>query len=289
MSPALQLIVAFVLGAFCAWLLLRGRESAHAARLDERLQALQRDTAALAGALQTPNARGQWGEMQLRRVVELAGMLEYCDFTTQPTLDSGRRPDLVVHLPNGRALAIDAKSPADPARLRAHVTDLAARRYWRHIPGSPEFAVAFLPGEALLGAALRADPDLLDFAAAQRVLLASPATLIALLRAVALGWTEQSQAENAAEVAALGRQLHSRLGVFAAHMDKLQRSLSAAVDAYNSAAGSFESRVLVSARRFNDLRITGEELPPARLIGRAPVGAGPGRSASDGSGGVPAG
>lgn len=290
------LLLAFALGAACAWLVLRVRtqpdpaltplkesldkvdlhlrllekdRAASGARLDEQLRALHAETSALAGALRTPNARGQWGEMQLRRAVELAGMTEYCDFSAQHTLASGSRPDLVVHLPNRRSVAVDAKAPAEPRRLRDHVTQLASRQYWQQLDGSPEFVVAFVPGEAVLGAALRDDPQLLEFAAERRVLLSTPATLIALLRAVAMGWREERLAENAERISALGRELHGRLGTLAGHFEDLRRSLEKTVSSYNSAAGALESRVLVSARRFREMGVGENDIAELEPVSRA--------------------
>lgn len=280
-------------------------EGAMAQRLEGVTLASERlglETRRLAQALRNPGTRGRWGELQLQRVVELAGMREHCDFTTQATLDGdqGRqRPDLVVLLPNGRRVVVDAKCPLlaylegleaeDESRqrellrqharqLRAHVEALAAKRYWEQFDGdAPEFVVLFVPGEAFFGAALDQDPGLLEEAAQRRVLLATPTTLIALLRAVAAGWREDRIAEHAAEVQRLGRELYERLGIVATHFAEAGRQLERTVGAYNRAVASLEGRALVSARRFAELgAATGTELPemmPVTIAPREPAAA----------------
>lgn len=262
---------------------------------------LRRETRSLSTALRKPQVRGRWGEMHLRRAVELAGLVDRCDFEEQVRLaDGSLRPDVVVRLAGGRSVVVDAKVPLDAfldateaqedpvagdtvaaqeerdhhlrrhaAQLRAHVEALASRRYWRALEGSPEFVVLFVPGESFLSAALDVDPRLLDDAAAQRVVLATPTTLIALLRTVALGWSHEALAERAADVHRLGCELHDRLGVLSGHLDSLGRSLTAAVGHFNSAVGSYESRVLVAARRFSEMAVTDEELAPVRQVERA--------------------
>jgi DNA recombination protein RmuC len=239
--------------------------------------ALRSETHALVQALRSPQVRGHWGEMQLRRVVELAGMLDQCDFVTQATVsdESGtRRPDLVVRLAGGRSIVVDAKAPlsayldamaaTDSAsresrleqhakQVRAQVQALAQKRYWAQFADAPEFVVLFLPGEAFFAAALDADPSLLDFGADQRVLLATPVTLIALLRAAAMGWREARLADGAAEVSAIGRELHQRLSVMTEHFSDVGAALSKAVEAYNRTIGSLDRQVLVSARRLEAL------------------------------------
>jgi DNA recombination protein RmuC len=239
--------------------------------------ALRSETHALVQALRAPQVRGHWGEMQLRRVVELAGMLDQCDFVTQATVsdESGtRRPDLVVRLAGGRSIVVDAKAPLSAyldalaatdaatreARLeqhakqvRAQVQQLAQKRYWTQFTDAPEFVVLFLPGEAFFAAALDADPSLLDFGADQRVLLATPVTLIALLRAAAMGWREARLADGAAEVSAIGRELHQRLSVMTEHFSDVGAALGKAVEAYNRTIGSLDRQVLVSARRLEAL------------------------------------
>jgi DNA recombination protein RmuC len=238
---------------------------------------LGRETRDLVQALRAPSSRGRWGELQLQRVVEVAGMLEYCDFETQLTMatdDGVQRPDMVVRLPGGSSIVVDAKAPLEgylaamdatdePTRLaaldrharqlRAHINALSERNYWRQFAHAPEFVVLFLPGEAFHAAALERDPSLLEAGVAQRVLIASPTTLIALLRAAAYGWRQERVAESAAQVSALGRELSERLAVFTAHLTDMGVSLDQAVTRYNRAVGSFDARVLVAARRFTDL------------------------------------
>lgn len=268
---------------------------------------LRRETGALSTALRKPQVRGRWGEMTLRRAVELAGLVERCDFSEQHRLDGGAlRPDLVVRLAGGRCVAVDAKVPLDAfldaaeaeddatraerlarhaRQLRTHVDQLAAKRYWEALPGTPEFVVLFLPGEAILSAALDQDRALIDDAAARNVVLATPTTLIALLRTVAQGWLHEGLADRAREVHRLGRELHQRLGTMSGHLDKVGRSLRASVEAYNSAVGSLEGRVLVSARRLGELS-GADELPGPepvdtvpRTLALAPEGESPARRA----------
>ncbi len=253
---------------------------------------LRRETSTLSAALRKPQVRGQWGELHLRRTVELAGMVDHCDFTEQVRLDDGRlRPDLVVTLAGGRTIAVDAKAPLaafldltgsdDPAEheqalvrlgehVRKHVADLGSRRYWEALAGTPEFVVLFLPGEAILQAALQAVPDLVEQAAAKNVVLATPSTLIALLRTVAQGWQHELLNAQAHEVQRLGQELHARLGSMAGHLDRVGRSLGASVAAYNQAMGSLEGRVLVSARRFAELGVTSETLDAPRQVAAVP-------------------
>ena len=258
------------------------------ARLSEQIVALGSSATMLANALRTPAVRGRWGELQLRRVVEMAGMLQRCDFDEQPGLfsENGRlRPDLIVHLPGGKQIVVDAKAPLEQfleaqtaideasrvARLqgharqvRDHMDRLAAKAYWDQLGNSPEMVVMFLPGESLFSAALQHDLTLIEHGLQQRVLLASPLTLIALLTTVAHSWRQEALTENYREVARLGKEFYERLATFADRFDEIRKRLDGAVQAYNEAAGSFESRILVSARRLRELEVTtADELRPA--------------------------
>lgn len=250
-------------------------------------EALRRETGALSTALRRPHVRGQWGELQLRRTVELAGMVEHCDFSEQVhhrTDDGDLRPDLVVRLTGGRSVVVDAKVPLaahldalatddpdeQPAQVRAHVDQLGAKAYWRAQEQSPEFVVMFVPLESSLPAALDVDAGLLEHAARKKVFLATPTTLMALLRTVAHGWTTEQLAESTREVHELGRELYRRLGTLAGHVDKLGRSLRGSVEAYNRTVGSLESRVLVTARHFSDIGGVDEPLERPTSVEEVP-------------------
>jgi DNA recombination protein RmuC len=251
------------------------------ATLNERVAALhlgheqlQKETRNLVTALRSPQTRGRWGEMTLRNAVKAAGMAEHCDFDEQrstTTADGLLRPDMIVHLPGGGQVVIDSKVPLDAflhfteaedederkAFLRKHVDQLAKKEYWRQFERSPEFVVAFIPGESLLAAACEADPGLQDHALGKGIVLATPNTLVAALKTIALSWQQETLAENAREVRELGAELYERLRVMTGHMQSLQRSLTSSVEAYNKAVGSFESRVLVTARKFPALGVVG--------------------------------
>jgi DNA recombination protein RmuC len=261
-----------------------GRLTEQLRTVQEMGEGLRAQTASLAGALRSSNARGTWGEVQLRRIVEAAGMVHRVDFDVQAHLTGpdgvGIRPDMVVRLPDGRGVIVDAKAPlalpdetTDPhaaavdqaRRLRAHITALAQKRYWAGVATSPEFVVCFVPAESILATALSADPALIEDAMAQKVVPVTPVTLLALLRTVAMTWREQAVHENAQEVLRLGRELYQRLGTVAEHAERLGRALDRAVGDYNKFVGSFEGRLLVTARKMGDLGLDGEVAVPRIL------------------------
>ncbi|MGH3693430.1 MAG: DNA recombination protein RmuC [Pseudonocardiaceae bacterium] len=259
---------------------------------------LQSETRQLVTALRAPQVRGRWGELQLERIVELAGMVEHCDFSRQVTGtdasgddDAVVRPDLVVRLAGGKHIVLDAKVPfgayleaidaIDPDRradrlaaharhLRTHVDSLAHKSYWQHFETTPEFVVLFVPGDPFLEAALQADPALLEHAFERHIVIATPTTLIALLRTVAYTWRQEALASNAARVHELGRELHSRLATMGDHVARLGKQLGGAVDAYNRTVSSLESRVLVTARRFGELGVVTEQLDTPEQVERSP-------------------
>ena len=258
---------------------------------------LQGETANLVRALRTPVARGRWGEMQLRRVVEMAGMLAYCDFVEQQTVqgeEGGLRPDMIIRLPNGQQIVVDSKASLqayleahemedDEQRLeklktharqmRTHLGQLSGKAYWQQFDRSPEFVVMFVPGENFFSAALAQDPELIECGVAQKVILATPTTLIALLRAVSYGWRQEQIAEHAAKIGELGRTLFNRLWVLSSHFEELRKNLDRTVQSYNKVAGSFENRVLVSARKFQELDGSLDKpLPELKIIDKVTRG-----------------
>ena len=255
---------------------------------------LYSETQNLVKALRSPSVRGRWGEIQLKRVVEMAGMLEHCDFDEQQTAetDTGRlRPDMIVRLPGGKNVVVDAKAPleaylesteaADDAvrlaklkdharQVRAHMTKLGSKAYWDQFGPAPEFVVMFLPGETFFSAALEHDPGLIEYGVDQRVIPASPTTLIALLRAVAYGWRQEQLAENAQAISQLGRSLFERLVTLTNHFERLGGHLGRAVGSFNDAIGSFEGRVLVAARRFKEMGAgSSDEIPQLTSVERS--------------------
>jgi DNA recombination protein RmuC len=268
------------------------------ALLDTAGQDLRAQTVRLVDALKRPGVRGRWGELQLKRVVELSGMVQYCDFVEQPTVsasddDRRMRPDVIVRLPGGKHIVIDAKAPLDAylraldapdetsrqallaehaRQVRTHLSQLAAKGYAAHVKPGPDFVVMFLPGEMFFSAALEQDPELIEFGVEQHVVPASPTTLIALLRAVAYGWQQQAMEENARTIGDLGRQLYEAVRALGGHFDTLGTRLKSSLDAYNQAVGSLEGNVLVKARKFKDLQAPSalEDIKTLEPVDRVP-------------------
>lgn len=256
-------------------------------------QDLRGETGRLVNALRRPEVRGRWGEVQLKRVVEMAGMQDHCDFFEQEVAADGKRPDMLVRLPGGKTLVLDSKAPVaafleaaealdDGARgralerfaqhVRTHIQQLSQKAYWDQFPDAPEFVVLFLPGESFFSAALQQDPELIEYASERKVILATPTTLLALLKAVYYGWRQEALADNARQVSELGAQLYERLAKLGEHWSSVGKNLSQAVKAYNDATGSLESRVMVSARRFEELHVApeGRKLPELNPVEQAP-------------------
>ena len=270
--------------------------------MSEAQNRLQLETRHLVQALRRPEVRGQWGEMTLRRVVELAGMAEHCDFSEQvhrATEGGAVRPDMIVHLPDRRRIVVDAKTPLDAyleaveatddalreqalqrhaRNLRNHVRQLASKAYWEQFEDTPDFVVLFIPGDQFLSHALTTDPGLLEYALGNRVILATPSSLIALLRAIAYGWRQEALAENAEEIRRLGEELYGRLATFTEHLARVGKSLDGSIKAYNQAVGSLDARVLPAARRFGELGIQTRkplrEPEPLERLARPPLNAG---------------
>lgn len=268
------------------------REQVDAVRLTN--DSLRKETASLATALRRPQVRGRWGEMHLKRTAELAGMLDHCDFELQVSVrgdDSLLRPDMVVRLAGNKRVVVDSKVPLDAyldaaqadteaeaaehlrhhvRQVRTHIDQLAAKCYWQQFDSAPEFVVLFVPGESILSAALDAEPSLLEYASGKKVVLATPTTLIALLRTVAYAWTQEQLADNAREIQSIAREMYDRIGTIAGHVDKLGRSLESTVRSYNDAVSSIESRFLVTARKFAVLHVSDTPVESPRLVESTP-------------------
>ena len=260
-------------------------------------QQLTRTTGSLVQALRAPQVRGQWGELQLRRTVEMAGMLNYCDFEEQASVETEagqrQRPDLLIRLPNERVVVVDSKVPlaayldalqaqdpdqqkermaAHARHVREHIKGLSAKSYWTQFDNTPEFVVLFIPNETIFSAALEQDPQLIELGVLNQVILATPTTLIALLKAIAYGWQQEAIAREAKEIAALGKELYDRVGVVAGHLAKVGKSLGQSVEHYNKAIGSVESRLLVTARKFEALdSASADALPEVKRVEKLPA------------------
>ncbi len=276
----------------------RRREGAYAS-LSKQIEglaqsevALQKETSHLVQALRSPQVRGSWGQVHLRRVVELAGLVNQCDFYEQQTVDTGGkflRPDLVVRLPGQRHIAVDAKVPLeayldaaefpdDLSRkkklqdhalgVRRHIKDLSSKEYWRGLEPAPEYVILFLPAEAFFSAALQADPTLIEVGADQNIIIATPTTLIAILRAIAHGWKQESFSKSAQEIARLGQELYERLGIVCEYWNKVGKELSGAVEAYNQSVASLESRVFVTARKLKETGGLVKEIPVPEQVAK---------------------
>lgn len=258
-------------------------------------QQLQKETSSLVTALRKPQVSGSWGQLSLKRAAELAGMTAYCDFYEQVSVDTetGRlRPDMIVRLPNGREIVVDVKAPVDAymnaisatsdeerekalnnyvAQVRTHMNALGSKAYWEQFPKSPEIVVMYLPGESFFSAALEHDHTLIEDSSIKKVIIATPTTFIALLKAIAYGWQQEQLTKNAQQISILGKELYERISTLAGHFDDIGSSIARAMDAYNKAVGSMESRVLPSVRRFKEFGITGsEEIPVLEQIDKAP-------------------
>ncbi len=273
-----------------------GSLSQHLEFMAKAQEQLQGETRNLVKALRRPEVRGQWGELTLKRLVELAGMVEHCDFEQQHSVDTEQgkqRPDMVVRMPGGREIIVDAKAPMDgylgaveanddserglelqrhARNVRGRVRELSSKGYWQQFPRSPDFVVLFIPGDQFLSSALEVDPKLLEDAMTDKVVLATPSSLVALLRAVAYGWRQEALAENAEHIRTVGEELYGRLSTFAEHLGKLGSSLNRSVESYNKAVRSFDSRVLPGARKFSEMGIQSKkDLPEPEPIERLPL------------------